>query len=161
MEGKQDQCKSRREIKPGDRFVRLKAVCRIYTTDNYPTWLLECECGKLVVSNEQSLLEGYRVSCGCLPPRREYKPRQFVALCKDIPAKVYTAWKNAKRLGLLSGVWLNDPRRFYADVGDPPSPFSCLARKDKGRKLNKWNFVWGGKREMHKGIPGGAAQDES
>ena len=132
----------KRTIETGDEFTRLTAICKVNSTDQFEWWLLECACGRLTQVRAQHLLSGDTASCGCLP--RSRKPREnLVEKISDIPKRVYASWRGYKQKRLLCKAWL-DARVFYADVGDPPSPFSLLLRKDTSKKIGPKNFFWGG-----------------
>jgi hypothetical protein len=51
----------------GMRFEKLTVVSRAGTTNSGKTkWKCRCDCGKETISQTRHLLEGRRISCGCL-----------------------------------------------------------------------------------------------
>lgn len=54
----------------GKRFGRLIAVKRVPSTNNTPTWLCLCDCGKETSSAAYQLKVGNTKSCGCLKRER-------------------------------------------------------------------------------------------
>lgn len=57
----------------GRTFSRLTVLKFAGKINDFPTWLCECICGKLVKINSYKLLNGHTKSCGCLQKESRMK----------------------------------------------------------------------------------------
>lgn len=121
--------------KPQGARKRLRFVCN-------------CDCGKRRLVTGENLRSGHSLSCGCI---KQYLcaivGRQSFSRHGYFESPEYAAWANlkteAKKLGfLVDPKWATDFVAFLADMGDRPSAWHRLRRKDTRGPFNASNCFW-------------------
>lgn len=103
-----------------NRFGRLIVVLREGTDKNQKaTWRCKCDCGKVIVTEGQSLKRGDTQSCGCLRKEMAATQSQVAGI-----ARAQQLRKHGKAGTRLHNVWkamrerCNNPNdQYYADYG--------------------------------------------
>ena len=103
------------------------------------SWLVRCECGKVLSVRGTHLTNGNTRSCGCLQSEQTSK-RSVTHGMAGTPE--YSAWCGLRRVGYpLPPSWV-DVSEFVKDVGPRPGPGYRLGRRDATSHHNKSNTVW-------------------
>lgn len=124
-------------------------------------WLCVCECGTEVVKSSNELHQGLKScsrACGVSESNRE-RTRHGMW-----DTKVYRTWASMKdrctnpraahwgRYGgrgiTVCAEWAESFEKFYADVGEPPTPKHTLDRIDNDRGYEPNNVRWATRKEQ-------------
>lgn len=132
----------------GQRFGRYVVMSPLPPKRNKTDWLCRCDCGTVRAVLRENLLNGKCLSCGCIKQYlcaivgQESFPRHGY-----FGSPEYQAWSNlkteAKKFGFsVDPKWATDFVVFLDDMGDRPSAWHRLRRKDTRGPFNASNCFW-------------------
>ncbi len=64
------------KVSPGQTYSKLTTVELAFIRKDHYYWKCRCECGGDAIAEQHSLVDGSRVSCGCI--RKEIRPKDLV-----------------------------------------------------------------------------------
>jgi len=155
-QGKTKTDRKKIEIKEGQTFGRLTAICfNGKDRYNHPIWMFLCTCGKKKEISAISVFKGVTRSCGCLRKENskimksthglghldEYviwcgiKQRCFNPKCKEY--RLYGA-----RGIILCDAWKHDFKAFYEYIGPRPTKHHSIDRIDSNGNYEPGNVRW-------------------
>ncbi len=144
----------------GKRFGRLVVIKwegRSKYGRNY--WLCECDCGELIVTGNDYLINKSTKSCGCLRKEKttthnlSYTNEYQIWLkikdrCFNKTTKAYK-WYGGRGITIWDK-WKKDFKRFYKDIGKRPSLKYTLDRIDNDGNYEPSNCKWSTQREQNR-----------
>jgi len=139
----------------GQKFGRWTVIPGTFSWDgSNSSWACRCVCGKEKLIFTSNLVRGKSTSCGCYNIELTRARAQTHGLSKT---RIYWVWsslvgriQNPENCGFgnYGGRGLDvDPRwlkfeNFYGDMGQPPTNFASLERKDNNRGYWPDNVIW-------------------
>jgi hypothetical protein len=142
----------------GQTFGRLTVVRRHGLDGRNTTWLCTCDCGgpkaDEVIVQTYNLRHAKTVSCGCV--RKENSAAATITHGMS-ETRVYHIWKmmlqrctnpkadaysNYGGRGITVDPSWHEFEKFYADMGEPPSPKHTLEREDNNGNYTSSNCKW-------------------
>jgi len=140
----------------GNLYGRLKVLRRGPNNSRGAVmWVCRCECGVEVTVHGTNLRRGRTKSCGpCGTYRTHGRSRQS----NGRPAVEYDAWARMRQRcsnpnhpqwkayggrGIRVMPEWDGFARFFADMGERPSPRHVIERRDKDGHFGKANCYWG------------------
>lgn len=128
----------------GQKFGRLKALKQNgKTKDGYIKWLCQCDCGKIVTSNGDSLRRKLTKSCGCLSSekaRERSKQRASTYIDENNPQ-----WKgdNAGKVAMHNWVRKNKIKPHFCERCNerPAKELSYKYNKGWSRKPEDYQYL--------------------
>lgn len=159
------------QIVAGERYARLLTIREALPEERLgdrPTWLCQCDCGKLTFTRSSHLVSGNTKSCGCL--KEEIKAK-IVKLGEENPGfkhgkygtLTYHRWQNMMQrcyspsskdeLYQTKGItvcerWRVSFKAFLEDMGECPSATHTLDRLNNARGYGPDNCRWATPKEQ-------------
>lgn len=144
-----------------EKFGRLTPLRKLKR--NRTAWECQCDCGNLVIVQQDHLRSGNTKSCGCLV-RETMRAKQFKHGCAVKITPEYRTWKHIKNRCLnpsahnfkyygAVGVtvckrWKNSFESFLSDMGQKPSSSHSIDRKNPNGNYTPSNCRWATKFEQ-------------
>lgn len=142
------------------RFSRLVAIKPLLERNvrNQIQWLCKCDCGKFTTTDVNHLRSGTTKSCGCLSRDLIAKRNKENATHGMSKTLIYNNWNGMiqrchnpndmhyKDYGARGIVvcdrWKNSFEDFFSDMGEKPSKYHTLERKDVNGNYEPNNCIW-------------------
>ena len=146
------------KLKPSDKINRLTLIELMPKIDYVKRWRCRCDCGNEKIILQQSLTSGNTKSCGCLSKERLTRHGGYYFPEYQIWAGMKSRCYNPKNRSFKDyggrGIkvcerWLNSFEKFYADMGNRPTPKHTLDRKNVNGDYKPSNCRWVTQSEQH------------
>lgn len=144
----------------GSKFGRLLVISRFASKGKSPKWLCRCACGTETVVFGSALRTGHTKSCGCLNREIAAAKQYRHGMSKSTEHKIWSGiierCSNPKsqfyhRYGgrgiSICERWLTF-ENFFADMGNRPSKFHTLDRKENDGNYEPSNCRWSTRKEQ-------------
>lgn len=123
----------------------------------------QCSCGKLATIRRYALTSGHTRSCGCLNKEQVVaighankthgmRHTKIYGIWTDMMTRCYNSnrpcYKNYGGRGIFVSTRWHDFAKFYADMGEPPTPKHTLDRVENDGSYSADNCRWATWREQ-------------